>query len=180
LDVLATLLTDCQEDAVLKDAIIHTALRTGFRGRWEKVSDEPYVICDIGHNEHGLKYNFSQLSRMKEDGECSDLIIVYGSVADKDVDAVIGLFPENAVMVFTQASSARALPASVIKEKYLASCQARGRSVREVHVCEDVRSAVEKAYGVAVSLKKTDAGSRPLVYIGGSTYVVAEAEEILA
>ena len=51
----------------IADAIINTASRTGFRGRWEKISKEPYVICDIGHNGHGLKYNFAQLSRMLAD-----------------------------------------------------------------------------------------------------------------
>jgi dihydrofolate synthase/folylpolyglutamate synthase len=70
-----------------KDALVHTAARTGFRGRWEKISDNPLSICDIGHNEHGLKYNFAQLERMKASGEVTHLIIVYGSVADKDVDA---------------------------------------------------------------------------------------------
>jgi dihydrofolate synthase/folylpolyglutamate synthase len=89
LDVLSPLLNYSQDESVLRNAIIHAALRTGFRGRWEKISDDPWVICDIGHNEHGLKYNFSQLDRMKKEGECTDLVIVYGSVADKDVDAVI-------------------------------------------------------------------------------------------
>lgn len=179
LGVLSPLLNYSQDESVLRNAIIHAALRTGFRGRWEKISDDPWVICDIGHNEHGLKYNFSQLDRMKKEGECTDLVIVYGSVADKDVDAVIGLFPDDAVMVFTQASSSRALPADVIKDKYIASLQAAGRDAGELHVCEDVRSAVEKACGIASSLKKNDAGSKPLVYIGGSTYVVSEAVGVL-
>lgn len=175
LDALSSVFDDCPDNDTVVEALIHTARRTGFRGRWEKISDDPWVICDIGHNEHGLKYNFSQLDRMRREGECTDLVIVYGSVADKDVDAVIGLFPENAVMVFTQASSSRALPASVIKEKYMASCGAAGRDAGELYVCEDVRSAVEKACSIVSSMKKADAGSRPLVYIGGSTYVVAEA-----
>jgi hypothetical protein len=46
-------------DRRICDALIHTASRVGFHGRWEKLSDNPYVICDIGHNEHGLKYNLN-------------------------------------------------------------------------------------------------------------------------
>ena len=155
--------------AGVADAIIHTAESTGFRGRWEKFSDEPYMICDIGHNEHGLKYNFSQLARMKQSGEVSKLIIVYGSVADKDVDAVIHLMPEDATYIFTQASGKRALAASVICEKYKAFCESLGRPSGDVFCCESVASAMVKAEEMAMAVP----GS--LVYVGGSTYVVSEA-----
>ena len=67
------------------------------------------TICDIGHNEHGLRHNFAQLARMKDRG--ADLIIVYGSVADKDVDSVMHLMPGDATYIFTQAQSKRALAA---------------------------------------------------------------------
>ena len=155
--------------AGVADAIIHTAERTGFRGRWEKFSDEPYMICDIGHNEHGLKYNFSQLAKMKQSGEVSKLIIVYGSVADKDVDAVIHLMPEDATYIFTQASGKRALAASVICEKYKAFCESVGRLSGDVFCCESVASAMAKAEEMAMAVP----GS--LVYVGGSTYIVSEA-----
>ena len=155
--------------AGVADAIIHTAERTGFRGRWDKFSDEPYMICDIGHNEHGLKYNFSQLAKMKQSGEVSKLIIVYGSVADKDVDAVIHLMPEDATYIFTQASGKRALAASVICEKYKAFCESVGRPSGDVFCCESVASAMVKAEELALAVP----GS--LVYVGGSTYVVSEA-----
>lgn len=155
-------------DAVV-DAIVHTAERAGFRGRWEKISEDPYMICDIGHNEHGLKYNFAQLARMKQSGEVSKLIIVYGSVADKDVDAVIHLMPEDATYIFTQASGKRALAASVISEKYKAFCESVGRSSGDVFCCESVASAMVKAEELALAVP----GS--LVYVGGSTYVVSEA-----
>jgi len=157
------------------EALIHTAERTGFRGRWEKLSDDPYVICDIGHNEHGLKYNFAQLGRMKTEGKCTDLIVVYGSVADKDVDSVIHLMPEGAIYVFTQAHGKRALPASKVYEKYLAFCAETGRDAGEVHVAGSVAEAVPMAKEIAARMKSSDSESRPLIYIGGSTYVVSEA-----
>jgi len=155
-------------DAVA-DALIHTASRTDFHGRWEKLSDGPYTICDIGHNEHGLKYNFAQLSRMMDSGKFSKLIMMYGSVADKDVDAVLHLLPENAAYVFTQADSKRALPAVDIREKYLSYCRRSGRPPGDVHVAPSVAEALEKTLSLAAQEKY------PLIYIGGSTYVVSEA-----
>ncbi len=156
----------------IEEAIVHTAARTDFHGRWEKLSDDPYVICDIGHNEHGLKYNFAQLERMKAEGKCSDLIIVYGSVADKDVDAVIHLMPADAVYVFTRAHGKRALAADVIRDKYLAFCKETGRPEGNVHCAGTVVEAMETAYGLAASKE------RPLIYVGGSTYVVSETVAI--
>ncbi len=150
-------------------AIVHTASRTDFHGRWEKLSDEPYVICDIGHNEHGLKYNFAQLTKMKEEGKCSDLIIVYGSVADKDVDAVIHLMPADAHYVFTQAHGKRALAADAVRDKYLEFCRLDGRSADNVHCAGTVIEAMGMAYELASGME------RPLIYVGGSTYVVSEA-----
>jgi dihydrofolate synthase/folylpolyglutamate synthase len=159
----------------LQNAIINTAARTGFRGRWEKISDNPVTICDIGHNEHGLKYNFAQLERMKESGEFTHLIIVYGSVADKDVDAVIHLMPEDAVYVFTQAHGKRALPAEKAMEKYLTFCKDTGREPGDVRCVGDVAEARRQAEDIASSIMQTDPHASPLIYIGGSTYVVSEA-----
>ena len=148
------------------DALINTSKRTGFRGRWEKLSDNPPTICDIGHNEHGLRHNFAQLEAMKADGRCSDLIVVYGSVADKDVDAVLHLMPKDATYIFTQAQSKRALKAESIYEKFAAA----GFSTERAHVVPQVCDAVAKALELALL-----AGPAPLIYIGGSTYVVSEA-----
>ncbi len=157
----------------IKKAIIHTAERTGFHGRWEQVSDSPRMICDIGHNEHGLKYNFAQLTRMKAAGEIGNLIVVYGSVADKDVDSVIHLMPEDATYVFTQASSKRALAASEIYEKYKSFCDSEGRPYGEVFCYDRVESAVEKAKELAAS------DPSALIYVGGSTYIVSETVAML-
>ena len=159
----------------LSDALVRTAARTGFRGRWEKLSDDPYVICDIGHNEHGLKYNFAQLEKMKKDGKCTHIIMVYGSVADKDVDAVLHLMPEDAVYVFTQAQGKRALPAEEARDRYLSYCAETGRPTGDVHCCGTVIEAVRHACRLAALIKESDPDALPLIYIGGSTYVVSEA-----
>ena len=148
------------------DALINTSKRTGFRGRWEKLSDNPLTICDIGHNEHGLRHNFAQLETMLSEGKCTDLIIVYGSVADKDVDSVLHLMPKDATYIFTQAQSKRALKAESIYEKFAEA----GFSTERAHVVPQVCDAVAKALELALL-----AGPAPLIYIGGSTYVVSEA-----
>lgn len=148
-----------------KAALINTAAITGFRGRWEKISDSPLTICDIGHNEHGLRHNVAQLQQMKASGRCSQLIIVYGSVADKDVDSVLHLLPEDAVYVFTQAHSRRALAAEIIREKYIGA----GKTAKAIYVRDNVAEAVKLARELAAGYPD------PLIYIGGSTYVVSEA-----
>ncbi len=173
LDVLAPSHPALDEESPrTMNALIQTASRTDFHGRWEKISDEPYVICDIGHNEHGLKYNFAQLERMKAEGKCSDLVIVYGSVADKDVDAVIHLMPADAHYVFTQAHGKRALAAEAVRDKYLAFCELEDRRTENVHCAGTVVEAMKTAYELAASME------RPLIYVGGSTYVVSEAVAI--
>ena len=151
------------------DALINTAAKTDFHGRWEKLSDKPYMICDIGHNEHGLRHNFAQLSKMLADREYDELVIVYGSVADKDVDSVIHLFPKDATYIFTQADSHRALPAEKIVEKYLVHCSESEVQPCKYHCVSSVADAVAKAMDIA----GTD--GRTLIYVGGSTYVVSEA-----
>ena len=157
----------------IADAIVNTAKRTGFRGRWEKLSENPLTICDIGHNEHGLRHNFAQLARMKDEG--AELIIVYGSVADKDVDSVMHLMPEGATYIFTQAQSKRALAAEKVSQKYHDFCAANGRDAGQVFVKDTVESAVALAQETASDVIVKNPEAQPVIYIGGSTYVVSEA-----
>ena len=187
------------EASAVVPAIVNTAVRTGFAGRWQKISDCPMTICDIGHNEHGLKYNFAQLTQMKASGKCTDLIIVYGSVADKDVDSVIHLMPEQATYIFTQADSKRALAASAIMEKFMKyrsdvglPCVELSSGIADVDplvftepfanehrayavTIPEVTAAVAAAREIAARLIASNPSSIPLIYIGGSTYVVSEA-----
>ena len=153
---------------IVTEAIVNTSARTGFKGRWDKVSDNPTIICDIGHNAHGLKYNFAQLDKMKAEGSCSELIIVYGSVADKDLDSVLPLMPADALYVFTQAKGKRALSADVIAEKFSTVYPSI-----EIRKSSNVKEAVQIALDMAT-------GDCPLIYIGGSTYVVSEAVDFLS
>ena len=149
-------------------AICHTAARTGFHGRWEKLSDVPYIICDIGHNAHALRYNFAQLRHEVSTGRFSSLIIVYGIMADKDIEPILPLMPADATYIFCAPDTPRALPAADLLARYRTFCEEQGRAPH-AYVAETVREAV----GMATRLAKDY--ERPLVYIGGSTFVVAEA-----
>jgi len=132
----------------------------GFHGRWEKVCDNPVTICDIGHNEHGLKYNFAQLESYLERGLYSDIVMVYGSVADKDVDAVLRIIPASAHLFLTAAATPRAMSPVELLSRCGRSDAAAGGSVAD---------SVTAALRLCATLEK------PLLYIGGSTYVVSEA-----
>ncbi|MGM9785963.1 MAG: bifunctional folylpolyglutamate synthase/dihydrofolate synthase [Candidatus Cryptobacteroides sp.] len=168
--------TGCNlDDATVENAIIHTARRMDFHGRWEKLSDNPWIICDIGHNEHGLKYNFAQLESMLEEGKCTDLIIVYGSVADKDVDAVMHIMPPRAMYIFTNASTRRAMDASEVMAKYLNHCASVRIGSPDAQTAPDVASAVQKALELNAKIVGDRPEAKPLIYIGGSTYIVSEA-----
>ena len=159
----------------LVSAIVHTASRMDFHGRWEKISDHPFTIADIGHNAHGLKYNFSQLKQYRNDGICTDLVIIYGAAADKDIEAVFPLMPSDAEYIFTNASGKRALPASELLERYMKHCADAGIKPAPAQCAGNVAEAMSLAKARTEEILAGRPDARPLVYVGGSTYIVAEA-----
>ncbi len=149
----------------LNSALETTAARMGFRGRWEAtVFRGVRMISDIGHNAHGLRYNFRQLGAMLDSGEVSQLIMVFGVVSDKDVDSIFPLLPRGASLIFTKAAGARAMPVESLVGKYLAWA---GEGAQVAGVCGTV--------GEAMDLAAELAGEGALIYVGGSTFVVSEA-----
>ena len=152
-------------DSVL-DGLVHAARRTGFRGRWERLSERPPVIADIGHNPQALAYNFDQLRRYRAEGRCRSLVIVYGVMADKDLPGILPLMPEDATYLFAAPATVRALPAAEILRRFTAF--AGDRPVR-ASATGTVAEAVREALALASALPD------PLVFIGGSAFVVAEA-----
>lgn len=139
-------------DKRVLDGIIHAARNMDFHGRWERLQRQPLVIADIGHNAHALRHNFSQLEAMNR-----PLIIVYGIMADKDLEAIIPLMPRSATYIFTTPDTPRALPAQEIANIFGAPAT----------VIDNVPEAVRKA----IELATPDT----IIYIGGSTFVVSEA-----
>ncbi len=170
------------DSAAVVSAIVRTASRMGFHGRWERLSTQPFIIADIGHNPAALKENFAQLESMVSDGECSSLILVYAVMADKDLDGIMPLIPEDATCIFTNPEIRRALPEKELTARYRTFCASNGRPVNRIYDAPDVRNALSMAINLAreTSRKPDSSGiSFPLIYVGGSTYLVSEAVQIL-
>lgn len=140
-------------------AIASTAALTGLRGRWEKLMDKPEVIADIGHNPAALAINFSRLEALHR-----PLVIVYGVMADKDLDSIAPLMPASARYVLCAPDTPRALPSDRLFERLL-----QIRPDLDTVNGGSVRNAVATALGMA---GETDGC---IVYVGGSTFVVSEA-----
>jgi dihydrofolate synthase/folylpolyglutamate synthase len=129
---------------------------TGLQGRWQKLQDKPTVICDTGHNEGGIRYIVSQLAQQSY----TQLRMVIGMVNDKDVSKVLSLLPQNAICYFCKADIPRALKAEEIQAQ-AAKYQLHGKAY------PSVKAALEAA--------KKDADPNDFIFVGGSTFVVAEA-----
>ena len=163
------------------DGIVHTARRMDFRGRWERLSAQPYVVADIGHNAHALQHNFAQLESLVNSGQFASLIIVYGIMADKDLDAILPLMPADATYIFATPATPRALPAGEILRRFTEYRRREGLSSRAFFsgsVREAVQMAVQLAQNLSVQLNRSASAEEPappLIFIGGSAFVVAEA-----
>lgn len=149
-------------DSAIEQGFSHVCQLTGIRGRWETLSDKgPVVICDTGHNSHGIRYVASNLQALSK--KYNRLHIVFGMVNDKDVQDSLALLPASALFYFTQAQTHRAIPSEEMK-RIGESLSLHGSAY------PDVRTAVEAALNAA----RTD----DLVFIGGSNYVVGEALQL--
>ncbi len=128
---------------------------TGLTGRWQKIQEQPLVICDTGHNVAGWEYLSQQLAQQT----CKQLRIVFGMVDDKDIQKVMEMLPKHAIYYFTKASTKRAIPETKVK--------AIGDSLG---LNSQTFPAVQEAYDTAMS----DASPEDFIFIGGSSYVVAD------
>ncbi|MFD0977712.1 bifunctional folylpolyglutamate synthase/dihydrofolate synthase [Salinimicrobium gaetbulicola] len=154
LEVLRNLNWNLPEEKVelgLKNVVENT----GLRGRWEVLRDNPKVICDTAHNKEGLHYAMAQLLQESY----RQLFLVLGVVNDKDLDAVLPLFPKNAKYFFCRPNIPRGLEAGILKEK-AEDCGLFGRAY------DSVSDAYEAALGLA--------SQGDVIYVGGSTFTVAE------
>ena len=149
--------TDITRQAV-RDGFEHVVELTGLMGRWQTLQKQPTVICDTGHNTGAWQYlGFHLTGELKRHKQ---IFMVVGMVNDKDIDGVLELMPKNAFYFFTQASVPRAMPAEKFAEK-------AARQGLPGTICDSVPKAVEQAL--------TRAGQDDIVFIGGSTFVVADA-----
>lgn len=136
---------------------------TGFTGRWTVVSESPVIICDTGHNEAGLRFNLSQLQKILNDPPGAMLRFVIGFVADKDIDNILKLFPADAEYYLCNAQMPRALPSRELYDKFLQTGIVSAKNLRHF-------PSVKEAFNQAL----TDSAPEDIVFIGGSTFIVAD------
>lgn len=153
---------ELSDESIVK-GIAGVCRNTHLAGRWMKIQESPLVIADTGHNEAGLGYNLAQLRRLIEQRpEGARLRFVIGFVADKDIANILRLFPQDAEYYISNAQIPRALPAEKLAER----CRDAGLPVAADRVFETVGEAYTQAIG--------DASVEDIVYVGGSTFVVAD------
>ena len=128
---------------------------TNLLGRWQKLQDNPKVICDTGHNKEGLTYVLEQLNNE----HYNNLHIVLGVVDDKDLDSVLPMFPKNATYYFCKPNIPRGLSADILQKKALEF---------------DLKGAHYNSVKLALNKAIESAQPNDLVFVGGSTFVVAE------
>lgn len=142
-------------EVAVVNGLSHVIRNTGLLGRWEQLQDCPKVICDTGHNKEGLKWVVNQLRKEKYD----KLHIVLGVVSDKDLNQILPLFPKDAIYYFCKPDIPRGMSAELLKD-----------AARPFALEGKAYATVQEAYQNA--LKK--AALEDLVFVGGSTFVVAE------
>ncbi len=142
-------------DKAIEAGLARVMVNTGFKGRWYQIGQKPRIICDTGHNADGIKLVMSQLAGIDYD----QLKIVLGFVDDKDAGAILKLFPPGATYYFCKPD----VPRGLSLEKLIHAAKASG-------INGNAFSSVKEALKAA----KGDSGQRDLIFVGGSTFVVAE------
>jgi len=140
----------------IEQGLLKIVANTQLLGRWQTLSEIPHIICDTGHNEDGIK----QISKQLKNTKYEQLHFVFGTVNDKNLDSILSHLPKNASYYFCQANIPRAMDAKELQQKS-AKYELKG------NVFTIVKQALSKA--------KENANASDLIFVGGSTFVVAEA-----
>lgn len=140
----------------LRDGIKNVQHNFLLQGRWQKLSDNPFTICDTGHNEDGLTHVIHQLNSIKKD----KLNFVLGVVNDKDIDTEIEMLPKDACYFLCKANIPRGLDVEILANKF-----------KNKRMNYKTFSSVAQAYKEA---QKDAIKTNAMVFVGGSTYTVAE------
>lgn len=142
-------------DQTISAGLTNGPANTGFLGRWQIIATQPRTIADIGHNEAGIKLVMDQLAEM----DFNKLHIVFGMVNDKDPSKVLSLLPKHAQYYFCKANLPRSLDQEELKKLSLT-----------FGLSGDSYESVAEAFKTA----RKNAGEKDVVFVGGSTFVVAE------
>lgn len=144
-----------KNDDIIAKGLTNICKNTGLLGRWQTIQNNPTVVCDTGHNVGGWNYLAPQIKRQ----QCNQLRIVFGMVDDKDIDSVMYLLPKNAIYYWTQAESKRAIKAE---------------RVAEIAIKHDLRGEIFDNVEVAYTKALQDSNKDDFVFVGGSSYIVAD------
>lgn len=137
------------------DGLGHVKENTGLQGRWQQIGERPKIICDSGHNVAGINWVVSQLNQM----EYKQLHIVFGTVNDKDLSGILPLLPKQAIYYFCRANIDRAMDQNKLRVMAV-----------ELNLNGETYTTVNEALIAA----KNSADADDLIFVGGSTFVVAE------
>jgi dihydrofolate synthase / folylpolyglutamate synthase len=143
------------KDKNITDGIKKVVKNTGLKGRWQILNRQPLTICDTGHNKEGLEYVMKQLKLIR----ANRTHIVIGFVSDKDIESVFPLFPKKANYYFTKASVPRAMDERTLRSR----AEAYGLNGASYPTVDEAYKSAQNA-----------AGPDDIIFIGGSTFVVAE------
>ena len=139
----------------IRNGLMNVIKKTGLQGRWQQIKEKPKVICDTAHNSNGLKIVLKQVQN--ENYDC--LNIVLGFVNDKDLDQILTLFPKNANYFFCKPNIPRGLEVLDLQKKAL-----------EFGLIGNIYNSATEAYKNAL----LSSSENDFIYVGGSTFVVAE------
>ena len=139
------------------DGVRDVVETTSFNGRWQRLGSSPEIICDTGHNSHGLKFVAQQLQKYIDNQKKVHCIM--GFCSDKDISQILNLMPKKASYLFTQANVQRAKNMEEIKQEALAIGL-------NADTAENIPAAIEQ------TLQK--ASKEDLIFIGGSNFIVGE------
>jgi dihydrofolate synthase / folylpolyglutamate synthase len=143
----------------MRSGLENVVRQTGLKGRWQILGKAPLVVCDTGHNIDGIKAVLHQIKMQS----FQKLLFVFGMVKGKDISSILRMLPKNAYYFFCEAKIPRALGASALFE------QAREHELKG-EIVADVNDAIHKA--------RAKASHEDLIFIGGSTYIVAEIDAL--
>jgi dihydrofolate synthase / folylpolyglutamate synthase len=142
------------DDVHIQEGLSHVQVLSGFKGRWQVVSQAPMIILDAAHNEAGMTLSMQQLQLLNK-----KMYIVIGMVKDKDVSNILSLLPVTATYYFCEATNPRSLAAEELKNR-----------ATQYNLKGDVMPNVNDALHVA----KLNAATNDVIWVGGSLYVLGE------
>ena len=146
-------------EEAIRNGLENVITNTGLKGRWQQLGVKPTIICDTGHNQDGVRVIMRQLQQYPR----NQLHMVWGMVGDKPADGVLQLLPQKAAYYFCAADIPRAMPVSSLQK----TAEAYG-----------LKGSGYNSVKEAIAEAKKQADKNDLIFIGGSTFVVAEIEEL--